>query len=44
MSGGFALLAFCQWKIEHRPSKKVLCERLDTDEHGWARERCRPSA
>ena len=24
-------------------TKKVLSERLDTEEHGWARERCRPS-
>jgi len=24
-------------------SKKVLCDRLDTEEHGWGRERCRPS-
>ena len=26
-----------------KSSKKVLCERLDTEEHGWARERWRPS-
>jgi len=23
--------------------KVLLCERLDTEEHGWAPERCRPS-
>ena len=43
VSGGLALLwAFCQWKIEHQVRKCQLCERL-TEEHGWTRERCRPS-
>ena len=43
VSGGLALLqAFCQWKIEHQVGKCRLCERLDTEEHGLARERCRP--
>ena len=44
VSGGLALLrGFCQWKIEHQVGKCRLCERFDTEEHGWARERCRPS-
>jgi len=24
-------------------NKEVLCQSFDTEEHSWARERCRPS-
>jgi len=44
VSSGLALLrGFCQWKIEHQVGKCRLCERFDTEEHNWSRERCRPS-
>jgi len=39
----YCVFASCLSVEDWTSNKKVLCERLDTEEHCWARERCRPS-
>jgi len=36
-------LALRTWSVEDWTPRKVLCERLNTEELGWVRERWRPS-